>query len=164
MPICGLFENTQTLCNTGRYETPGERTNRILRAWGIFILCGLLLLTAWAEWINQTNGLRTLLVSRNGREEGMVGVKPHTLENELLSLKPKSHMMGKQRSGTTLWQHLVSDFSLTATTAFSWFWEGREPGKLIKRKIAWGVGMRSNSWGKKRREGREMRPWITGSL
>lgn len=36
------------------------------------------------------------------REEGMGGVKPHTLENELLSLKPKSLMMGKQRSGTTL--------------------------------------------------------------
>lgn len=36
------------------------------------------------------------------RVEGMVGVKAHTLENELLSFKAKSHMMGRQRSGTAL--------------------------------------------------------------
>lgn len=134
-----------------------KSANHIFRAWGIFILCGLLLLTARAEWINQTNGLRTLLVSLNGWERrGMLGVKPHTLENELLSLKPKPHMMGKQRSGTTLWQRLVSDFSLRTTTAFSWFWEGGELRKWIKRKIAseGGVRKRSYTWGKKEERGK----------
>lgn len=78
------------------------------------------------------------------REEGMVGVKAHTLENELLSFKAKSHMMGKQRSGTTLWQRLVSDFSLRTTTAFGSFWEGRrEPGMWIKRKMVCGSRKRS---------------------
>lgn len=129
--------------------------NRILRGWGIFILCALLLPTAWAEWINQTNGLGALLVSRRGREterereKGMVGVKAHTLENELLSFKPKSHMMGKQRSGTTLWQRLVSDFSLRTTTAFGCFWRGeREMNKKKNR-----AGERSYSRGEKK-EGR----------
>lgn len=58
---------------------------------------------------------------------GGAGVKRHTLENELLSFNPKSHMMGKQWSGTMLWQRLVSDFSLTTTThTFSWFWVWEE--------------------------------------
>lgn len=91
----------------------------------------------------------------------------------------KSHMMGKQRSGTALWQRLVSDFSLRTTTAFGSFWEARQPGEWIKRNIVWrvleggwvgggGGGMRSYSGGENRRgkrgEGREMQPWITGSL
>lgn len=86
------------------------------------------------------------------RGEGMVGVKSHTSENELLSFKPKSHMMGKQRSGTTVWQRLVSDFSLRTTTAFGSFWEGRELGKWIKRKIARGSGERSYSRGGEKEE------------
>ena len=75
-------ENTQTISCGG---------------WGIFILCCLLLLTARAEWINQTNGPGTLLVSRNGtaRRGGRRGVKAHALENELLSFKPKIPHDGK---------------------------------------------------------------------
>lgn len=48
-------------------------------------------------------------------------------------------MMGKQRSGTALWQRLVSDFSLRTTTAFGSFWEARQPGEWIKRNIVWRV-------------------------
>lgn len=42
-------------------------------------LCGPLLLTAQAEWINQTNGLGTLVVSRSGRRRGWDGRResPH---------------------------------------------------------------------------------------
>lgn len=40
---------------------------------------------------------------------------PCICKNALLSLKQKSHIMGKQWCGTTLWQGLVSDFSLRTT-------------------------------------------------
>lgn len=46
------------------------------RALGILALCAPLLLTAHPEWINQTTGLRTLLVSCKRRALGASGTPP----------------------------------------------------------------------------------------
>lgn len=98
--ICAFAIQRFIETHTGSVKTQDSResTQTISRGgWGIFILCRLLLLTARAEWINQTNGPGTLLVSRNGtaRRGGRRGVKAHALENELLSFKPKIPHDGK---------------------------------------------------------------------
>lgn len=62
--------------------------------------------------------------------------------------------MGRQRSGTTLWQCLVSDFSLRTTTAFGSIWEGKESGEWTQResreKLQSKVGEKTRSRGEER--------------
>lgn len=88
---------SKILCNTGKSETPGkkkskpnlERLGNFHFMWSIVAYC-LSRVDKSNQWLGNTPGQLQW-----DREKGMVGVKAHTLENELLSFKTKIPHDGK---------------------------------------------------------------------
>lgn len=152
---CQLEVFLKTLWNTDRQETR-EKNKPYLESLGNFHSMCSTLPHCLREWINQTNGWE------QSWSATMCGGGGSTLWKMNCCLSNQN---------PTWWESsevaLCCDSALLVTSAeqvpLQLILRGTEPGKLIKGRGAGGAKTRS-SLGKKRREGWEIRPWITASL